>query len=79
MSSRVKNINKAVDKLAIEEVDSDTFNSELADNKAKAAGTKKQPDIAKASVQAVKQESFSDILSMIKEGVRPYLKGKNNG
>ena len=76
---RIKGIGMVDKKLAREEVDSDTFNSELADNKAKAAGTKKQPDIAKASVQAVKQESFSEILSMIKEGVRPYLKGKNNG
>jgi hypothetical protein len=79
VDKRVAGIKTANAKLAREEVDSDTFNAELADNKAKAAGTKKQPDIAKASVQAVKQESFSDILSMIKEGVRPFLKGKNNG
>jgi hypothetical protein len=62
-----------------EEVTNDGFKAELEDNKAKAAGTKKQPDIAKASVQAVKQESFSSKLTSLKEGVRSYLKGRNNG
>jgi hypothetical protein len=62
-----------------EEVTNDDFKTELEDNKAKAAGTKKQPDIAKASVQAVKQESFSSKLTALKEGVRSYLKGTNNG
>ena len=62
-----------------EEVTNDDFKTELEDNKAKAAGTKKQPDIAKASVQAVKQESFSSKLTSLKEGVRSYLKGRNNG
>jgi hypothetical protein len=61
-----------------EEVTNDGFKAELEDNKAKAAGTKKQPDVHKAAVQSVKQESFSEKLSMLKKGVRSFLKGKNN-
>lgn len=58
-----------------EEVTNDGFKAELEDNKAKAAGTKKQPDVAKAAVQSVKQESFSQKLTSLKEGVRTFLKG----
>jgi hypothetical protein len=72
-------ISKAVDKLTKEEVTNDQFKAELEDNKAKAAGTKKQPDVHKAAVQSVKQESFSEKLSMLKENARSFLKGKNNG
>ena len=61
-----------------EEVTNDGFKAELEDNKSKAAGTKKQPDVAKAAVQSVKQESFSQKLSSLKEGVRSYLKGSKN-
>ena len=62
---REAGIAKAVDKLTKEEATNDEFKDELEDNKAKAAGTKKQADVAKASVQAVKQESFSEKVSTI--------------
>jgi hypothetical protein len=39
-----------------EEVDSETFKKEIEDQRASMEGKKKQPDVAKASVQAVKQE-----------------------
>jgi hypothetical protein len=42
--------------LVKEEPTNDEFKAELEDNKAKAEGKKKQPDLAKGSVQAVKQE-----------------------
>lgn len=76
---RIAGLKAANAKLAKEEVTNDTFNAELEDNKAKAAGTKKQPDVHKAAVQSVKQESFTEKLSMLKEDVRQYMKGKNNG
>jgi hypothetical protein len=76
---RKAGMHKAIDRLTKEEVTNDQFKAELEDNKAKAAGTKKQPDVAKASVQSVKQESFSEKLSMLKENARSYLKDKNNG
>jgi hypothetical protein len=76
---REDGIMSAVNKLAKEEVTNDQFKAELEDNKAKAAGTKKQPDVHKAAVQSVKQESFSEKLSMLKENARSFLKGKNNG
>jgi hypothetical protein len=78
-SKRTMGVMNAINRLTKEEVTNDGFKAELEDNKAKAAGTKKQPDIAKASVQAVKQESFSSKLTSLKEGVRSYLKGRNNG
>jgi hypothetical protein len=40
----------------VEEASSEEFKKELEDEKAKADGKKKQPDVAKASVQAVKNE-----------------------
>jgi hypothetical protein len=42
--------------LVKEEPTNDQYKAELEDNKAKAEGKKKQPDLAKGSVQAVKQE-----------------------
>lgn len=44
------------DDLISEEPDSEQFAKELEDQKKRAAGTKPQADVAKASVQAVKQE-----------------------
>ena len=77
-TNRRAGIVKAVNRLTKEEVTNDGFKAELEDNKAKAAGTKKQADVHKASVQSVKQESFSEKLSMLKEGVRSFLKGRND-
>ena len=42
--------------LVKEEPTNDQYNSELDDNKAKAEGKKKQPDLAQGSIQAVKNE-----------------------
>ena len=42
--------------LVKEEPTNDEYNAELEDNKAKAEGKKKQPDLAQGSIQAVKQE-----------------------
>jgi hypothetical protein len=42
--------------LVKEEPTNDQYNAELDDNKAKAEGKKKQPELAKGSIQAVKQE-----------------------
>jgi hypothetical protein len=42
--------------LVKEEPTTDEFKAELEDNKAKAEGKKKQPELHKGSVQAVKQE-----------------------
>lgn len=44
-----------------EEPTNDQYNAELEDNKAKAEGKKKQPELAKGSVQAVKQEEVEVI------------------
>jgi hypothetical protein len=75
----VDGLNKANMKSSMrEEVTNDQFKAELEDNKAKAAGTKKQPGVHKAAVQSVKQESFSQKLSSLKEGVRSFLKDRNN-
>jgi hypothetical protein len=47
--------------LIIEEPDSEQFAKDLEDAKKRASGTKPQPDVAKASVQAVKQEAVEQI------------------
>jgi hypothetical protein len=47
--------------LIIEEPDSEQFAKDLEDAKKRAAGTKPQADVAKASVQAVKQEAVEQI------------------
>jgi hypothetical protein len=48
---------KALEEAMIkEEPTNDQYNAELNDNKAKAEGKKKQPDLAQGSIQAVKQE-----------------------
>jgi hypothetical protein len=48
-----------------EEVDSDTYAKEMADQKAKFDGNKKGADIAKASVQAVQQEETHTTIEVI--------------
>jgi len=51
--------------LIIEEPDSEQFAKDLEDAKKRAAGTKPQPDVAKASVQAVKQEAVEQDIYVI--------------
>jgi hypothetical protein len=51
--------------LIIEEPDSEQFAKELEDAKKRAAGTKPQADVAKASVQAVKNESTEQDIYVI--------------
>jgi len=51
--------------LIIEEPDSEQFAKDLEDAKKRAAGTKPQADVAKASVQAVKQESVEQDIYVI--------------
>ena len=45
----------------VEEASSEEFKKELEDEKLKAAGKKKQPDVAKASVQAVANEEVEEL------------------
>ena len=51
--------------LIIEEPDSEQFAKDLEDAKKRASGTKPQPDVAKASVQAVKQEAVEQDIYVI--------------
>jgi hypothetical protein len=56
-----------------EEPDNETFTKELEDQKAKFAGKKKGGDVAKPSVQAVKQEEVEQIDEISKETASKYL------
>ncbi len=56
-----------------EEVDNETFTKELEDQKAKFDGKKKGADVAKPSVQAVKQEEVEQIDEISKETAGKYL------
>jgi len=47
---------KALSEMINEEPDNETFTKELKDQEAKAAGKKKQPDLAKGAIQSVKVE-----------------------
>jgi hypothetical protein len=51
--------------LIIEEPDSEQFAKDLEDAKKRAAGTKPQADVAKASVQAVKQEAVEQDIEVL--------------
>jgi hypothetical protein len=51
--------------LIAEEPDSEQFAKDLEDAKKRAAGTKPQPDVAKASVQAVKQEAVEQDIEVL--------------
>jgi hypothetical protein len=51
--------------LIIEEPDSEQFVKDLEDQKKRAAGTKPQADVAKASVQAVKQEAVEQDIEVL--------------
>ena len=65
VDKRIEGLKSASAKLSKEEVDNETFTKEVEDQKKSAAGTKKQPDVAKAAVQGVKSESFTERYSSI--------------
>jgi hypothetical protein len=58
-----------------EEVDNETFTAELEDQKASMKGKKKQPAVAKASVQAVKVEEEVEIEEGMQQTLRKYVPG----
>jgi hypothetical protein len=60
-----------------EEVDNETFTKELEDQKAKFDGKKKGADVAKPSVQAVKQEEVEQIDELSKKTLGSYIKKAN--
>jgi hypothetical protein len=60
-----KGLKSLSEMLAKEEVTEDEFNKEVEDAKDKAAGKKKQPEIAKGSVQAVKNEETHSTVEVI--------------
>jgi len=51
---------KALSEMINEEPDNETFTKELKDQEAKAAGKKKQPDLAKGAIQSVKVEEETE-------------------
>ena len=60
-----KGLKSLSEMLAKEEVTEDEFNKEIEDAKDKAAGKKKQPEIAKGAVQAVKNEETHTTVEFI--------------
>ena len=60
-----KGLKSLSEMLAKEEATEDEFNKEVEDAKDKAAGKKKQPDIAKGAVQAVKTEETHTTVEVI--------------
>jgi hypothetical protein len=60
-----KGLKSLSEMLAKEEVTEDEFNKEVEDAKDKAAGKKKQPEIAKGSVQSVKNEETHTTVEVI--------------
>jgi hypothetical protein len=60
-----KGLKSLSEMLAKEEATEDEFNKEVEDAKDKAAGKKKQPDIAKGAVQAVKTEETHSTVEVI--------------
>jgi hypothetical protein len=58
----------------VEEVDNETFTKEVNAQKAKAEGKGKKAEVAKASVQAVKQEEYEQIDEISKGTLGSYIK-----
>jgi uncharacterized protein with PIN domain len=56
-----------------EEPDNEEFTKEVEDQKKSMEGKKKQPEVAKASVQAVKQEEVEQIDELSKDSYKKYL------
>jgi hypothetical protein len=70
---------KALSEMIKEEPDNETFTKELKDQEAKAAGKKKQADIAKGSVQAVKvEEDVEQIDELSKDTLASYVNRSAN-
>jgi hypothetical protein len=66
---------KALSEMIKEEPDNEQFTKELKDQEAKAAGKKKQADIAKGAVQAVKvEEDVEQIDEISKDTLRSYVR-----
>jgi len=66
-------VNGAVAITVAEEVDNETFTKEVEAQKEKNAGKGKKAEVAKASVQAVKQEAVEQIDEISKETAGKYL------
>jgi hypothetical protein len=66
-------VNGAVGITVAEEVDNETFTKEVEAQKEKNAGRGKKAEVAKASVQAVKQEEYEQIDEISKELAGKYL------
>ena len=66
-------VNGAVGITVAEEVDNETFTKEVEAQKEKNAGKGKKAEVAKASVQAVKQEAVEQIDEISKETAGKYL------
>lgn len=62
---------KALSEMIKEEPDNETFTKELKDQQDKSEGKKKQPDLAKGSVQAVKVEEEMKLDEALPPGVTP--------
>ena len=58
----------------VEEADTEEFNKDLDTNKKKAAGTAKQPDLAKGDVQAVKNEEVEQMDEVAPPGREKQVK-----
>jgi hypothetical protein len=67
-------VNGAVGITVAEEVDNETFTKEVEAQKAKNAGGGKKAEVAKASVQAVKQEEYEQIDEVSKKTLGSYIK-----
>ena len=67
-------VNGAVGITVAEEVDNETFTKEVEAQKEKNAGRGKKADVAKASVQAVKQEEYEQIDELSKGTLGRYIK-----
>jgi hypothetical protein len=67
-------VNGAVGITVAEEVDNETFTKEVEAQKEKNAGRGKKAEVAKASVQAVKQEEYEQIDEISKSTLGSYIK-----
>jgi hypothetical protein len=69
-------INGTIETTVVEEVDNETFTKEVEAQKEKNAGRGKKAEVAKASVQAVKQEEYEQIDELKKSTVASYIQKK---
>ena len=71
-------VNGAVGITVAEEVDNETFTKEVEAQKEKNAGRGKKADVAKPSVQAVKQEEVEQIDEVSKKTLGSYIKAASH-